>query len=98
MGYPTHNKPHLVTINIALQRHVTPRNPIKSAPPLLALILGSAAYLSPIALQAQTETPTPPAAQTPAPVAAPAPPKPAVPRNIIFLDPAHGGPDTGAHL
>ena len=35
----------------------------------------------------------------PAPAQQPATPAtPAIPRTIIFLDPAHGGPDPGAHL
>lgn len=45
-----------------------------------------------------TPSAAPPTAQSQP--AAPAPPKtlPAFYRNLILLDPAHGGPDTGAHL
>ncbi len=72
---------------------------------IAALLLATAA-----ALPAQTPTaaapspkrsaPTPKAAAEPGTTLKP-PPKPAVPyinHNLIFLDPAHGGPDTGAHL
>lgn len=59
------------------------------------LILGTLTHLS--IAQAPQATPQP---QTLPQSAQPTGPKPlpAFYRNIIFLDPAHGGPDTGAHL
>lgn len=57
---------------------------------LVTLVLGS------LASQAQT-TPPAPAQSQPQSQSQPQPqPKPA--RTLILLDPAHGGPDTGAHL
>jgi N-acetylmuramoyl-L-alanine amidase len=49
----------------------------------LALLLASLAFAA--SLPAQTSPP-------------PASPRPAPSRTLILLDPAHGGPDTGAHL
>lgn len=50
-----------------------------------------------IASLAQTQTPPPQATKPPLPAPSqPAPPAPA--RTLILLDPAHGGPDTGARL
>jgi N-acetylmuramoyl-L-alanine amidase len=43
----------------------------------------------------QTAAQTPP---QPSASPAPAPPRPTASRSIVFLDPAHGGADTGAHL
>ena len=66
------------------------------------LILAIAIILSTSTCLAQTPpTPQPAPATAPQPqTASPTPPKPlpAFYRNLIFLDPAHGGPDTGAHL
>jgi N-acetylmuramoyl-L-alanine amidase len=63
---------------------------------LTALLLGTLTCLS----TAQTPQSTPQAIPSPSQVPQPTGPKPlpAFYRNIIFLDPAHGGPDTGAHL
>ncbi len=53
-----------------------------------------------VAAPAPGQQPTIPATSTaPAPGQRPTiPATPATPRTIIFLDPAHGGPDPGAHL
>ncbi len=60
---------------------------------LAALLLATAA-----ALPAQSPaTPSPKSSSTP-PKPAPRPTTPYVNHNLVFLDPAHGGPDTGAHL
>ena len=50
--------------------------------------------------QAPAAQPTPAPTTTQPQLITPAPPKPlpAFYRNLILLDPAHGGPDTGAHL
>jgi N-acetylmuramoyl-L-alanine amidase len=57
-----------------------------------ALLLSSASLKS----QAPAPAQLPPQPQQPVP--APPKPLPAFYRNLILLDPAHGGPDTGAHL
>ena len=60
------------------------------------LLIGAAACLS------QTPTPSPQLTPTapPGPYTAPVTPRPlpAFYRNLVILDPAHGGPDSGAHL
>lgn len=58
----------------------------------------AALLLSGTSLNSQTPAPAQPSPQ-PQPVTPPPPkPLPAFYRNLILLDPAHGGPDTGAHL
>ena len=69
---------------------------------LVARIPGAAAFLfptTPVLAQAppthaQPQTAAPPQPPTPTPPR----PIPAFNRNLIFLDPAHGGPDNGAQL
>jgi N-acetylmuramoyl-L-alanine amidase len=87
----------LVTIELALPRAVTPIR-------RLILQTASAFFLSTAICRAQTPapaqaTPTVPVAPQPQSIAL-TPPRtlPAFYRNLILLDPAHGGPDTGAHL
>jgi N-acetylmuramoyl-L-alanine amidase len=73
---------------------------------LLATLAGAAAVLAThIPIHAQTQTtpvvdPIPataaPASQIPQPPVRPTPPQPS--RAVIFLDPAHGGPEIGASL
>lgn len=68
----------------------------------LALLIISAAWFA--AGYAKAQTPVAPTAPTsasqsaPATTPPPAPPTPRPPRVLIFLDPAHGGIDTGARL
>jgi N-acetylmuramoyl-L-alanine amidase len=74
--------------------------------PIRRLILQTASALLLSTATCPAQTPAPPQATPTAPVtpqaqsAAPVPPRtlPAFYRNLILLDPAHGGPDTGAHL
>ena len=91
---------HTITIKSHLPDTVTRRrNPILKAATLCLLAL--------IAITSHAQTPTLQA--TPAPagptqnnqsfyVTPPAKPAPTLYRNLIFLDPAHGGADTGASL
>lgn len=61
------------------------------------LILSSFAFFPAQAQTLQPQTPQPAQTQPPAASSAtPIAPKPT--RTLILLDPAHGGPDTGAHL
>ncbi|WP_348268633.1 N-acetylmuramoyl-L-alanine amidase [Edaphobacter paludis] len=64
--------------------------PRKQLAAAILLTLGSLASL------AQTPPPVQPNPQTPQ--IAPAAPQPRPTRTLILLDPAHGGPDSGAHL
>ena len=74
--------------------------------PIRRLFLQTASALLLSTATCPAQSPSPAQAAPPAPAtaqpqsAAPAPPRtlPAFYRNLILLDPAHGGPDTGAHL
>lgn len=59
-------------------------------------LIGAAASVAQTPTTTQQPTPTTP----PPPSVAPAPPRPvpAFYRNLVVLDPGHGGPDSGAHL
>lgn len=68
---------------------------------LLAALVGAA--IAALTIHAQTQAspqqPTPPSSQIPQPLVRPQPaPAPSPPHAVIFLDPAHGGPETGASL
>lgn len=60
-------------------------------------MLGTLTHFSTAQTQQSIPPPTPPAQWQPAQPTTPKP-VPAFYRNVIFLDPAHGGPDTGARL
>lgn len=90
-----------ITIN---QHHLNPLTaPRKQSVATLLLLLSSFACL-PTKAQAPAVPPvqTQPQAQPPTPASPPAasiaPPQPKPIRTLILLDPAHGGPDTGARL
>lgn len=79
---------------------------------LASLLFGSAVLLLPYPTQAQTQpavaaqspsqasprNPAPAPAPIPNPAPNPAQPSPSPSRLVIFLDPAHGASDTGAHI
>lgn len=71
------------------------RNPILK--PATTLILGAISCLWTPAQTQPAPQPQPPTAPTPAAPTLPKP-VPAFYRNLIVIDPAHGGTDTGAHL
>ncbi len=70
--------------------------PRKQFAAAILLLLSSFASLAQTAPSTQPQTPKPPLMVPFTPQPKPAPPPPA--RTLILLDPAHGGPDAGAHL
>ena len=61
-----------------------------------ALLVALTSAAAAVSLHAQAQQSAPPSAQVPQPLARPTSPQPA--RAVIFLDAAHGGPETGASL